>query len=338
MKTSAAVSFVLASFNLLFLICSSTPASVGGKTTVLQLVQSIPLPHLTGGTNHLAADARHGRFFVTSPGEKKVVVVDLNIGKELKVLTNVPAAAAAFLPDLNQLCLSGNSGVSFFDAGSLALIGTLDLGTSVDELHYEAKQQRLYVGLMDSKQPGIGVIDAAKRKLLAKLKLPSKPQGFVVENNGPHVYANTPGTNEVTVLDRDRFSTVGAWKLSDAQLNYPIALDEDKHRLFVGCRRPARLLVLDTTSGKVVSEADTGGDADDMSFDPTVGQIYLACGDGVITVVQQINADRYQRLANVPTADGARNSLFVPDLKAFYVAMPHRAGQSAELRAYRVKD
>src|SRR5438128_1012733 len=40
-----------------------------------KLVQTIPLPDVTGGMNHLDADAKRQRFFVTAPGQQKVVVV-----------------------------------------------------------------------------------------------------------------------------------------------------------------------------------------------------------------------------------------------------------------------
>jgi DNA-binding beta-propeller fold protein YncE len=61
---------------------------------------------------------------------------------------------------------------------------------------------------------------------------------------------------------------VAEWKLPEAQGNYPIALNESSHHLFVGCRRPTEVLVLDTASGKPIASVPTGGDADDMSFDP----------------------------------------------------------------------
>ena len=56
--------------------------------------------------------------------------------------------------------------------------------------------------------------------------------------------------------------------------------------------------------------------------------------NGVISIIGQRSADRYDRLRDVPTRDGARNALFVPELKRFYVALPGDGGSPAELRAY----
>jgi DNA-binding beta-propeller fold protein YncE len=312
----------------------SSAQSADPVSAPLVLVDRIALPQIMGGMNHLTADAARQRFFVTAPGGRKVVVVDLKGKKVLQVLA-VPAAAATFLPDLDQLCVSGGQTVSFYEGASLTPLGTVALHSSLDELQYDAQEKRLYVGMMDANKPGLGIIDAPGRKLLHPIKLPAKPQAFVLEQSASRIYANTPLAKQVTVVDRKAQEIVAEWKLSDAQGNYPIALDEKTHRLFVGCRRPARLLVFDTGSCKTVASVDTGGDADDMSYDPVGKRVYLACGDGIISTIQQVDADQYQKLPDTPTAPGARNSLFVPQLKMFYVAVPRQGQMAAELRGYR---
>jgi DNA-binding beta-propeller fold protein YncE len=311
--------------------------STTSKSAPLALVQTVALPQITGSINHLAADARRQRFFITAPGEKKVIVVDLKAGKVLQTLAG-PAAAAYFLPDLDQLCVSGGQTVTFYEGASLRAVGTVDLDSRLDELQYDAKEKRLYVGMMDADKAGIAVLDASSRTLLAKLKLPAKPQAFVLEANGVRIYANTPAANQVTVLDRKAGAIVAEWKLTDARSNYPIALDEKHHRLFVGCRSPASLLVFDTTSGNRVAAIGTGRDADDMSFDPAAKRVYLACGDGVITTIQQVDADQYRKLPDTPTAAGARNSLLEGDLKTFYLAVPRRDSTPAQLHAYQARN
>src|SRR3954470_19390987 len=135
-----------------------------GSSLPLELVQTIALPDVTGGMNHLDADAKRQRFFVTAPGQQKVVVVDLRAGKVLRVL-EVPAAAARFIPDADELCVAGHSVITFFDGNSLVPIGKVDLGSSVDELQYDATEKRLYVGVMDGEKPSIALIDVPARKL-----------------------------------------------------------------------------------------------------------------------------------------------------------------------------
>ena len=109
------------------------------------------------------------------------------------------------------------------------------------------------------------------------------------------------------------------------------------HRLFVGCRKPAEMVVFDTSSGKVVARVPTVGDADDLWYDAARHTIYVSGGEGFISVIRQSDADHYRSAEKIPTAVGARTSFFVPELGRLYLAVPHRGGQPGELRIYQVE-
>jgi hypothetical protein len=140
------------------------------------------------------------------------------------------------------------------------------------------------------------------------------------------------------VIDREKHSVVATWGTGFAFSNFPMALDEKSKRLFVACRVPARLLVINTESGKAVSSIPTVGDSDDVFFDATRRRIYATGGEGAIVVYEQRDADHYTQIARVPTAAGARTSLFVPEVSRLFVAFPHRGAQVAEIRVYRTDD
>ena len=97
-----------------------------------------------------------------------------------------------------------------------------------------------------------------------------------------------------------------------------MVLDEANHRLFVGTRDPARLIVFDADSGKVISNLNIAQDADDISYDVAKKRLYISCGEGIINIFQQQDANHYNSIVNIPTASGARTSLFVPQLNRFY--------------------
>jgi hypothetical protein len=115
-----------------------------------------------------------------------------------------------------------------------------------------------------------------------------------------------------------------------------MALDESNHRLFVGCRKPAKLLVFDTQAGKVVATTDIVSDTDDLFYDAARKQIYIAGGGGKVTVIRQRTPDRYEAIGEVDTAPGARTAFFVPETARLYVAIPRRAAQAAALCVYDV--
>jgi hypothetical protein len=122
-----------------------------------------------------------------------------------------------------------------------------------------------------------------------------------------------------------------------AKSNFPMALDEASHRLFVGCRRPAKVLVYDTTSGKESGSFDIVGDTDDLFYDAARKRLYVSGGEGYLDVFQEQEANRFARTAHIATAAGARTSLFVPEQARLYLAVPHRGSQKAEIRIFEAR-
>jgi len=113
-----------------------------------------------------------------------------------------------------------------------------------------------------------------------------------------------------------------------------MALDEVAHRLFVGCRKPARLVILDTVRGVPVTDLEISGDTDDLFFDARRQRIYVSCGEGFLDVIQRRDADHYERVARIATRPGARTSYYSPELDRLFLAVPERGGLGAELRVY----
>ena len=113
-----------------------------------------------------------------------------------------------------------------------------------------------------------------------------------------------------------------------------MALDVPNHRLFVGCRKPARLVIFDTTTGKPVSDLAISGDTDDLFYDAPRKRLYISCGEGFIDTIEQSTPDTYKRISRLPTAPGARTSYYSPDLECLYLAVPDRGAQHAEIRVF----
>jgi hypothetical protein len=115
-----------------------------------------------------------------------------------------------------------------------------------------------------------------------------------------------------------------------------LALDEKSHRLFLGVRTPASIVVLDSDSGAVVASVPTVATLDGLSFDSATRRIYTSGGEGFVDVTQQIDADHYERIARIPTGPVARTSIFVPEWHRLYVAVPRDKERGAELRVFEV--
>jgi hypothetical protein len=114
-----------------------------------------------------------------------------------------------------------------------------------------------------------------------------------------------------------------------------MAFGEASHRLFVGARDPATLIVLDSDSGAVITSLPGAAMVDDMFFDSHSKRIYFA-GSDFVDVFAQRDPNHYERIGHVPTALRAKTAILVPDLDRYYVAVPRHDARAAELRVYKV--
>lgn len=302
----------------------------------LALQQTIALPQLTGGFNHHSADGKLRRVFLCATTNKSVEVLDLASGKIVKSLPGEKPSATCFAPDLNVLCVSHSKSLQFYNAATFEELSVLPMTTSTDELHYDPRAHQLLAGCMTAPDEGIATIDLAQRTLLGEVRTPP-PQGFAIEDDGHRIFVCTPKADQVSIVDRQKSATAEPWKLTDPTGDNAVAYDAATHRLFVGCRRPAQLLVLDTDTGRTVATVDTGAGTDDLSWDPANRRIYVACAQDVISVVQQDDADHYRNLADVPSLPGARNCVFLPESGELCVTAPQgkEPNQPARVLVYR---
>ena len=119
--------------------------------------------------------------------------------------------------------------------------------------------------------------------------------------------------------------------------DYPMALDESDHRLFVVTRFPARLLVIDTESGKTIQQLSAVDDCDDVFFDQARKRIYASGGEGAISVFEQRDPDHYAEMSRIPTVKGARTSFYSPDFDRLYLAVRRQGSAPATIQVFEVR-
>lgn len=334
MNTSQKLADVFARLGGFAALCSLTLAATAAEPASLKLVKTIPLPDVTGRFDHFSIDVKGQRLFVAALGNNTVEVLDLDAGKRLRSIAGCDKPQGVlFVEGANLLFIAngGNGRLRSYDGtkfNPIATIGSLD---DADNVRYDAKLDRVYVGYGDG---ALGVVNPATGVHSASIKLPGHPESFQIEHEGNRIFVNVPEARQVAVIDSRTKTVSRAWSLPDAKANFPMALDEANHRLFVGCRNPAKLVVLDTVPGKSVSELAIVGDTDDLFYDAKRKRIYVSGGEGFVDVIEQRDADDYKLLEKIETAPGARTSFFSAELDQFYLAVPRRGAQGAEIRVY----
>jgi YVTN family beta-propeller protein len=300
----------------------------------LTLVGTIALPGVEGRFDHLAVDTAGQRLYVAALGNNTVEVLDLKSNSHLKSVAGFrEPQGIAVVPDAKLVAVANGQGegIQFIDAGDYHPTTAVRLGDDSDNVRYDPAAKRLFVGFGGG---ALAAVNPADGKVLGEAKLSGHPESFQLERSGSRAFVNVPTADQIAVVDRAGMKVIAAWSVAGAKANYPMALDEANHRLFIGCRRPAKILVYDTTTGRESGSFPIVGDTDDLFYDAARRRLYVSGGEGFIDVFQQDEAGRFTRLAHVTTAAGARTSLFVPDLNRLYLAVPHRGAQKAEIRIY----
>lgn len=307
------------------------------QTPLLTLVRSIPLPNVEGRIDHFAFDPSGQRLFVCALGSNSLEIIDLRKGERIHSITGLGSPqGVAYVSESDRIFVANDQGgiCKIYDGESYQQLAEINLGDDADNARYDETAKRVFVGFGSG---GLAVVNPAEGKQVGSIKLSAHPEAFELESNGRRIFVNVPDARHIAVVDRDQRKVIATWKIDFAFANFPMALDETNHRLFVGCRVPAKLIVLNTESGEVASKIDISGDVDDLFYDSKRHRIYAVCGAGNLDIIDQKEANIYQPVAKIRTAAGARTGMFVPQLDTLFIAVPRRGSQQAELRVYHIE-
>jgi DNA-binding beta-propeller fold protein YncE len=307
-----------------------------GQPASLREVARILLPGVEGRMDHFAVDPSGNRLFVAALEHGTVEVVDLARNRRVAQVAGLhEPQGVLFAPAVQKLFVAqgGDAVVTVHEGRDLAATARIALRGDPDNLRPEPGAGRIWVGEGAGKRGALAAIGTQDASLQLEIGLDGHPEGFQLETSGPRIFVNVPTRREVEVVDRQRRRVVARWRLPHGE-NFPMAIDEGRRRLFVGCRRPARLLVLDTEKGGTVADLESPGDVDDIFLDPTRQRVYVSAGEGVVRVYERREGDRFESVGDVPTRCGARTSLLSEEAHRLYVAVPRLGRAPAEVRVF----
>jgi DNA-binding beta-propeller fold protein YncE len=274
----------------------------------LILAAKVPLTGVSGRIDHFTFDPKRRLTIFSGLGNNTVEIVNNFEGKHVRTIKGLnEPQGPLYVPGLDKLFVAnaGNGVVEVYDAKTWDLRKSISLGedSDTDNLRYDEAAKQVFVG----KVGGIAVIDAVTDAHVGDLKgSGGHVESFQLEKNGSRVFANVPADGSVVnVIDR-KTGVLAKWELNGAKANYPMILDEANHRLFVITRSPPLVVVLDTDTGREVARVRVRAASDDAYFDAARKRIYVICGEGYISVIQQNDPDHYALVENIPTITGAR--------------------------------
>jgi DNA-binding beta-propeller fold protein YncE len=308
----------------------------GQEPQVLSLKSRIDLPNVNGRIDHFSADLKGQRLFMSALGNHTVEVLDMESGKRVRTISDLAEPQGVYYdPSNNRLFVAcaKDGATKVFDGSTLQLLESVKFSGDADNIRYDARGHRIVVGYGDG---ALAFLDSGGKKA-GEIALDAHPESFQMERTGTRVFVNVPDRKEIQVADLVKNTLLGRWPVTSALKNYPMALDEAHHRLLIGCRTPARMLVIDTETGKQTASVEIVGDTDDLFYDVSTNRVYVIGGQGFVDVFEQKDPDHYNRIAHDSTAPGARTGLLVSDWGKLFVAVPHRGEQRAEILVYGTK-
>ena len=273
------------------------------KTSGYKLVNKMHIPG-DGGWDYLTVDESSGRIYISH--STVVDVVDEKTGTFLGMVPDTKGVhGIAIAPELNKGFISNgrDSSVTIIDLKLLAFIDKVSVtGQNPDAILYDPFSRKVFV--YNGRSANATVIDGKTNKIVTTIKLDGKPEFSVTDGKGK-IYVNIEDKSEIACINSTTLKVENVWSITPGEEPSGLALDNDNHRLFAVCGNKL-MVVVDALSGKVITTLPIGDGSDGVAFDPVLKRVYSSNGEGTLTIVSEVNPDRFEVLENLPTQAGAR--------------------------------
>jgi DNA-binding beta-propeller fold protein YncE len=270
-----------------------------------------------GGWDYLTYDAPRKHLFLSHATQ--VDVVDPDAGTVIGHIPDTPGVhGIALAPDLGRGFISNgrDTSVTVFDLTTLATVAKIRVtGRNPDAIMYDPFSKRVFT--FNGGGQNTTAIDATHDSVVGTLDLGGKPE-FAVSDGRGGAFVNIEDKGEIVSFDTRTLAIRARWPMAGCEEPSALAYDRAHERLFSGCGNQ-RMMVVDATSGRVVTSAPIGDGVDAGAFDPATGLAFASTGDGNVTVLHEETPDSMRVVATVPTQRGARTMALDPGSHRVFV-------------------
>ena len=298
--------------------------TMAAPPAALTLSGSTDLPGYTGDFDHFAIDAKDKTLFLAGEESAELEALDLATGKVKARLKGYGTPHSPFyMPATGELLVvDGSKPSPVLDAATLKTKRTYALPAGADSTGFDAATGLLWVvtGGKDVPQSDSNLIaiDPATGKTLKSVHFAADHVEAMAI--GPKIWINVTDKNNIAVVDKGAGKIVATWPFTAAEQNACAAYDDKTHRLFIVSRKPGKLVVINTDTGKTVATFPAPARTDQVIWDAANRRIYATGGEGYISVVEQDSADTYHEAPHVPSMAGAKTAILDPVRHHLWVA------------------
>src|SRR5437867_1339292 len=283
-----------------------------------RFVTAIPIGG-EGGWDYLTVDAQAHRLYVSHA--TKIVVLDTESNKVVGEIADTPGVhGIALAPELGRGFSSNGreNKVSIVDLKTLKTIQKVATGENPDAILYEPARKEVYA--FNGRGKSATVIDAQSGKVVATVPLEGKPESGQADSKAGKVYVNMEDLNAIKIIDTATHKVTDTWPIAPGEAATGMAFDAANHRLFVGCDHKLMLMV-DSTSGKMIYSVPVGAGVDSTWFDSTSKLAFTSDGEsGTVTVAREESPTLLKVVQTLKTRPGARTMALDPTTHTIYLA------------------
>jgi DNA-binding beta-propeller fold protein YncE len=291
-----------------------------GDVPTLAIEAKIPLGDIKGRIDHLDYDAARQRLYVAELGNNSIGIVDLPTRRLIKTVRGFKEPQGiGYEPSTDTVYVAsgGDGSLRLFRGEDFAPISTIALGTDADNVRIDLATRRVYAGYGNG---AIAIIDAVTRKRVSDISLGGHPESFRLESAGPRLFVNIPDAGAIQVASRTTAKPIASWPTAELHANYPLAIDDSRHRLLTVFRQPPRLEAFDPATGSRLGGVESCGDADDLFIDSGRDRVYVICGEGTVDTYAPAG-ETFTRIGRYATSRGSRTGLYLPESDRLAVAI-----------------
>jgi DNA-binding beta-propeller fold protein YncE len=257
-----------------------------------------------GGWDYLLADAAAHRLYVSHA--TRVVVVDTKTNAVVGEIPNTNGVhGIALVPELGRGYTSNgrDSSVTVFDLKTLKTLTTIKLDASnPDAIIYDPSSRRVFT--FNGRSHNTTAIDPKTNSVVGNLELDGKPEFAVADGHGK-IFVNLEDKSMIAVFESKTLKILDRWPLAPGEEPSGLAFDRAHHRLFSVCGNKM-MMVVNSTSGKVVASLPIGSGVDAAAYDPTTHLAFASNGEGTLTVVREETPEKFSVVENVATQRSCR--------------------------------
>jgi DNA-binding beta-propeller fold protein YncE len=335
------------SLNLAFALTTvvSSIAFAQGSSSV-KLLKSVDLPGYTGDFDHFAIDFDRNRLLLAAEDHGTLEVFDLNTSDHLKTVSGFGAphsilvrkgSSTVFITD------SEKQGATIRDADTYMKKQSVQLTPGSDSSKYDPATNILYVVTggkdVDMKTANLEAINPDSGAKVGAITFPDnhvEAMGFV--DGDSRLFINLTQTNKLAVLDRKSMKVLKVWPVPSAEQNAMVAFDPGQHRLYVVCRKPGMVVVMNSDTGALVGTQAAPLRSDEVQYDATAHRLYVPGGEGYMGIYDTSDPNHLRLAEKVKTEPGAKTGVLIPSMHRLFLAVsPGDTKAMAKVLTYEVK-